>query len=136
MRQMPSKPKKKTLKSQVDFDLYRKIRLEAFQEILALIEAEKERALKDFDPEDSYICAFNGMIDIVHKHLAVKLGQKKDRKEDITVSASTDTVILALLRLVGGSASFTIVDLARAEQKHLDKRADGHTLRLVSIGDT
>jgi hypothetical protein len=61
---------------------------------------------------------------------------RRERAKDITVSATTDTVIIALLRRVGGRAAFTVNELARAEQAHLERRADGHKLSLWTVGDT
>lgn len=55
---------------------------------------------------------------------------------DFTCTASYETVILALLKRLGGKAGISANELARAEQFHLDRRADGHKLELRVIGDT
>lgn len=47
-----------------------------------------------------------------------------------------ETLILALLRRVGGHAGFTKNDLARAAQTQLVRRDDGHTLELTARSDT
>lgn len=66
---------------------------------------------------------------------------RQDR--DFTVSASTDAVIIALLRrlrglaeVTSGPVSLTANELARAEQVHLERRADGHKLELWVVSDT
>lgn len=63
--------------------------------------------------------------------------------KDFTVSASTDAVIIALLRRLKGlcdttSSPITLTagELARAEQVHLHRRADGHKLELRIVEDT
>lgn len=63
--------------------------------------------------------------------------------KDSTISASTDAVIIALLRrlhgqceLPSGPIVLTVNELARAEQVHLERRANGHTLELRIVGDT
>ncbi len=50
----------------------------------------------------------------------------------ITVSATMETVLKALLQRVGGRASFTADELARAEQVDLEKVGNGHTLSLTN----
>ncbi len=61
---------------------------------------------------------------------------------DFTVSASTDAVIVALLRKLHGKCSaatpitLTAGELARAEQVALERRANGHTLELRIVEDT
>jgi len=56
---------------------------------------------------------------------------------DLTVTADPDTVIIALVRRLGGrSATFTADELARAKQLTLDLRSDGHTLQLRVFDDT
>jgi hypothetical protein len=55
---------------------------------------------------------------------------------DFTISVSADTVIAALLRRVGGRAAFSVAELARAEQLHLERRGDGHKLELWVVTDT
>ena len=62
---------------------------------------------------------------------------------DFTVNASTDAVIIALLRRLRGMAEvpkgpvvLTAHELARAGQVHLDRRADGHKLELRIVEDT
>lgn len=65
--------------------------------------------------------------------------------KDFTVSCSTDAVIIALLRRLRAPGSrvpgahpvvLTAAELARAEQVHLDRRADGHNLELRVVDDT
>lgn len=46
------------------------------------------------------------------------------------------TIILALLKRVGGKATFTLNELARAHQAQLAERFDGHVLELSSKTDT
>lgn len=64
-------------------------------------------------------------------------------KRDFTVGASTDAVIIALMRRLRGKIDaspagvvLTSGELARAEQVHLERRADGHQLELRIVGDT
>lgn len=59
-----------------------------------------------------------------------------DDSGSITVTATAEVVIAALVKRLGGRAGFTANDLARAEQLHLERRGDGHTLTLWTIGDT
>ena len=63
--------------------------------------------------------------------------------KDFTVNASTDAVIVALVRRLkglcdtsAGPITITAAELARAEQLHLERRADGHKLELRIVGDT
>jgi hypothetical protein len=62
--------------------------------------------------------------------------------QDFTVCATNDAVIVALLRRIhglcrpSGPVVLTANELARAEQVHLERRADGHKLELRIVGDT
>jgi hypothetical protein len=59
-------------------------------------------------------------------------------KEDITVTADVETVMIAMLQRVGngGRLGFTANELARAKQHRLERRADGHKLELWIAKDT
>ncbi len=44
---------------------------------------------------------------------------------------SAETLLKAVLRRIGGAGSFTVNELARAEQRHLDQTGNGHTITLT-----
>lgn len=67
---------------------------------------------------------------------AVAAAPPHKERASVTVSASSEVVIAALLERVGGRAAFTDNELRRAEQRHLDLRGDGHRLELWTVSDT
>ncbi len=114
----------------------RRIRFFVLRDIIDKIQAKKDEALEDFDPEDGYICALNGCMEIAESFFKVRLTPPKDSEDDLTVTTSKEALVCALLHRVGGAAAFTVNELSRADQQHLVLQGDGHKLQLRTIGNT